>query len=49
MVTKNPAEVAGLSDRGEIAAGKRADLLHVGLHDGHPFVKQAWRAGTRVL
>jgi len=49
MVSKTPAEVAGLSDRGEIAAGKRADLLHVGLHNGHPFVKQAWRAGARVL
>ncbi|POF31657.1 alpha-D-ribose 1-methylphosphonate 5-triphosphate diphosphatase [Roseibium marinum] len=49
MVSKTPAEVAGLSDRGEIAAGKRADLLHVGLHNGHPFVKQAWRAGQRVL
>jgi len=49
MVSKNPAEVADLSDRGEIAQGKRADLLHVGVHNGHPFVKQAWRAGTRVL
>ena len=49
MVTKTPAEVAGLADRGEIAQGKRADLLHVGLHDGHPFVKQAWLAGRRVL
>lgn len=49
MVTKTPAEVAGLDDRGEIAAGKRADLLHVGTHGGHPFVKQAWRAGRRVL
>ncbi|MCK7614590.1 alpha-D-ribose 1-methylphosphonate 5-triphosphate diphosphatase [Roseibium sediminicola] len=49
MVAKTPAEVAGLSDRGEIAQGKRADLLHVGVHNGHPFVKQAWRAGTRVL
>jgi alpha-D-ribose 1-methylphosphonate 5-triphosphate diphosphatase len=49
MVTKTPAKVAGLDDRGEIAAGKRADLLHVGTHGGHPFVKQAWRAGARVL
>jgi len=49
MVTKNPAEVAGLFDRGEIVEGRRADLLHVGEHDGHPFVKQAWRSGRRVL
>ncbi len=49
MVSATPAEVAGLTDRGAIAEGKRADLLHVGVHDGHPFVKQAWRAGARVL
>ncbi len=49
LVSKTPADVAGLFDRGEIAEGKRADLLHVGLHKGHPFVKQAWRAGQRVL
>ncbi|MDN3719716.1 amidohydrolase family protein [Roseibium salinum] len=49
MVTKTPAEVAGLADRGEIAEGKRADLLQVGLFNGHPFVKRAWRAGQRVL
>ncbi|WP_428641095.1 alpha-D-ribose 1-methylphosphonate 5-triphosphate diphosphatase [Roseibium sp.] len=49
MVSRTPAEVAGLADRGEIAEGKRADLLHVGLHNSHPFVKQAWRAGQRVL
>ncbi len=49
MVSKTPAEVAGLSDRGEIAEGKRADLLHVGVLNGHPFIKQAWRNGQRVL
>jgi len=49
MVTKTPAEVSGLSDRGELSPGRRADLLHVGLHDGHPFVKHAWVHGRRVL
>lgn len=48
MVTKNPAEAAGLADRGEIAIGKRADLVRVGVHDGHPYLKQIWREGTRV-
>lgn len=48
MVSATPARVAGLDDRGEIAQGLRADLLHVGQHDGHPFVKQAWRAGNRA-
>lgn len=48
MVTKTPAEAAGLSDRGEIAIGKRADLVRVGVHEGHPYPKQIWREGTRV-
>ncbi|MES0810620.1 alpha-D-ribose 1-methylphosphonate 5-triphosphate diphosphatase [Roseibium sp. SCPC15] len=49
LVTRMPAEVSGLTDRGEIRQGKRADLLHVGVAKGHPFVKQAWVAGRRVL
>lgn len=49
MASKAPAEAAGLTDRGEIAIGKRADLLQVGLHDGHPYLKQVWREGRRVL
>lgn len=48
MVSKTPAEAAGLLDRGEIAVGKRADLLHVGSHDSHPFIRQIWREGRRV-
>ncbi|MBB4006832.1 alpha-D-ribose 1-methylphosphonate 5-triphosphate diphosphatase [Allorhizobium taibaishanense] len=48
MVTKTPAEAAGLMDRGEIAPGKRADLLQVSRHDGHPFIKRIWREGVRV-
>lgn len=48
MVSKTPAEAAGLLDRGEIALGKRADLLHVGSHNNHPFIKQIWREGQRV-
>ncbi|WP_454747072.1 alpha-D-ribose 1-methylphosphonate 5-triphosphate diphosphatase [Ciceribacter selenitireducens] len=48
LVTKAPAEAAGLSDRGEIATDKRADLIRVGMHDGHPFLKAVWREGHRV-
>ncbi|MCM2290756.1 alpha-D-ribose 1-methylphosphonate 5-triphosphate diphosphatase [Allorhizobium sp. BGMRC 0089] len=48
MVTKTPAEAAGLNDRGEIAPGKRADLLQIGQFDGHPFIKRIWREGMRV-
>jgi alpha-D-ribose 1-methylphosphonate 5-triphosphate diphosphatase len=47
-VTKTPAEAVGLIDRGEIAAGKRADLIRVHVADGIPFVRSTWRCGTRV-
>ena len=48
LVTKAPAEATGLHDRGEIAIGKRADLLRVALHDGEPVVRAVWREGRRV-
>jgi alpha-D-ribose 1-methylphosphonate 5-triphosphate diphosphatase len=44
----NPARAAGLGDRGEIAAGKRADLIRVRLVDGHPVVRTVYSAGRRV-
>ena len=47
-VTKTPAEAVGLLDRGEIAVGKRADLLRVRVAGGVPAVRSAWRAGQRV-
>ncbi len=48
MVTSRPARAAGLIDRGVIAVGMRADMLRVGVHDGHPFLKKVWRGGVRV-
>jgi len=48
MVTKNPAEAAGLFDRGEIAVGRRADLVRVRAHHGEPVVRAVWREGVRV-
>ncbi len=48
MVTKTPAEVAGLADRGEIATGRRADLVRVALAGEMPVVKGVWREGRRV-
>lgn len=48
MVAKAPAEAAGLMDRGEIVEGRRADLVHIGLFEGHPFPKMIWREGLRV-
>nr|WP_295891358.1 alpha-D-ribose 1-methylphosphonate 5-triphosphate diphosphatase [uncultured Devosia sp.] len=47
-VTRNPARAAGLHDRGEIAVGKRADLVRVKLVGGLPVVRSVWRQGMRV-
>jgi alpha-D-ribose 1-methylphosphonate 5-triphosphate diphosphatase len=47
-VTKTPAEAVGLSDRGEIAAGKRADLIRVHVAGDVPVVRSVWREGRRV-
>jgi alpha-D-ribose 1-methylphosphonate 5-triphosphate diphosphatase len=48
MVTKTPAAAAGLTDRGELTPGKRADLVRVRLIEGTPVVKGVWREGERV-
>ena len=48
-VTKTPAEVTGLADRGEIAAGKRADLVRVAMAGSVPVVRRVWRGGQRVV
>src|SRR5690349_10408555 len=47
-VTKTPAEAVGLDDRGEIAIGKRADLIRVHVARDIPVVRSAWREGERV-
>lgn len=48
LVTKNPAEAAKLFDRGEIAIGRRGDLVRASTHRGEPVVRAVWRAGRRV-
>jgi alpha-D-ribose 1-methylphosphonate 5-triphosphate diphosphatase len=47
-VTRNPARAAGLEDRGEIAPGKRADLVRVAAGMDLPVVRGVWREGHRV-
>jgi len=54
MVSRNPAQASGFSDRGEIKAGLRADLIRVhrvAMPDGshHGVVRAVWRQGQRVL
>ena len=49
MVTRNPARSVGLTDRGSIAIGQRADLVQIQVTaDGLPVVRAAWRAGQRI-
>ncbi len=47
-VSANVADVVGLDDRGEIAPGRRADLIRVRAVDSIPVVREVWREGRRV-
>ena len=47
-VTAAPAAAVGLDDRGEIALGKRADLVRVRVSRDVPVVRSVWRSGQRV-
>jgi alpha-D-ribose 1-methylphosphonate 5-triphosphate diphosphatase len=48
LVSRNPARAVGLADRGEIAPGKRADLVRVEVLAGMPVIRGVWREGMRV-
>lgn len=48
LVSANPAKAAGLSDRGEIAVGKRADLVSVAHINGLPQAASVFSAGRLV-
>jgi len=48
LVTSGPADMVGLTDRGRLAPGQRADLLQVRLYDGLPVIRAVWRAGARI-
>jgi len=47
-VTRNPARLLGLADRGIIAPGLRADLVRVREVGTTPTVVQVWSAGRRI-
>lgn len=47
-VSKTPADVVGLTDRGEIAVGKRADIIRVHRNDDGAAVRSVWNGGRRV-
>jgi alpha-D-ribose 1-methylphosphonate 5-triphosphate diphosphatase len=47
-VTATPAQATGLTDRGSLAIGLRADIIRVGVADVRPRVCATWVAGVRV-
>ncbi len=49
VVSANPARLAGLDDRGEIAQGRRADLIRVHADSHVVSVTGSWREGRRIL
>jgi alpha-D-ribose 1-methylphosphonate 5-triphosphate diphosphatase len=48
-VTLSPARAAGLTDRGQIAAGLRADLARVRVVRDLPVVREVYCGGRRVI
>ncbi|KGS15072.1 Metal-dependent hydrolase involved in phosphonate metabolism [Pseudomonas coronafaciens pv. garcae] len=49
MISRTPAVAAGLTDRGEIRVGLRADLIQARSHGGLPVIDKVWRQGKRVF
>jgi alpha-D-ribose 1-methylphosphonate 5-triphosphate diphosphatase len=49
MASANPAEMVGLTDRGRLEAGRRADLTRVHMVGGVAVVREVWIRGERVM
>jgi len=49
LITDAPARMVGLTDRGRIEPGLRADLVRIRLHQAAPVIRQVWLAGSRVV
>lgn len=47
-VTRAPAQSVGLTDRGEIRGGARADLIRFRMRAGVPALQAVWSRGARV-
>lgn len=48
LVTANPARALGLTDRGRLEPGLKADLVRVHIDRDLPVVRRVWRGGVRV-
>lgn len=47
-VTAAPSQAVGLTDRGTLAIGQRADIIRFAISDQTPVLKETWSAGKRV-
>lgn len=48
-VTARPAQAVGLTDRGVLRVGQKADVIRFAVLDGTPVLKETWSAGARVF
>lgn len=48
-VTSKPARAVGLTDRGSLNIGQRADVIRFSTFDGTPVLQETWSAGGRVF
>jgi alpha-D-ribose 1-methylphosphonate 5-triphosphate diphosphatase len=48
LISCNIAEMVGFSDRGELAPGKRADMLQVAMVDDLPVLRKVWKKGVQI-
>jgi alpha-D-ribose 1-methylphosphonate 5-triphosphate diphosphatase len=53
-VTRHPAQATGLTDRGALEIGLRADLVRMRMHEitgqsSHAFARSVWREGCQVV
>lgn len=48
-VTARPAQAVGMTDRGSLRIGQRADVIRFALSAGTPVLNETWSAGSRVF
>ena len=48
-VTASPATAVGLTDRGSLRVGLRADFIRFTVLEGTPVLQETWNAGRRVF
>jgi alpha-D-ribose 1-methylphosphonate 5-triphosphate diphosphatase len=47
-VTRNPAEAVGMTDRGRLAPGRKADFIRLARHRETPIIRGVWSHGRQV-